>query len=501
MRFILFSLLASLAAASPSGGEVVRKIEGGKPVSATIDWPDADPQLFRIRVPPEAHLVRIALDGAAADLDVYAACSRSGAVPATLDDYPYADLGNGGRARLVISRDADPPLEDGACVIAVVPGDGPAPVAMRGGEHRLKVRYGLAVSTIALSLDGDLALAAPRAAALDLEQGYVRTYRFQPPANGAVRIDLESEADADLYAAAGAPPRSAYAAQFGSHSPLSRESLLLSAQDVRSLRGQPLFIRVYLPGGGDGEDFQVPFALYATAGDAPPAALAALPAAPRPVGPLGEAQRTTVEVCRGDLCGSGVLVSAAGHVLTAQHVLSGDREAQPGDLASVGWTLDPGKPPVPLFRAEVLVADAGRDVALLQIRSGFYGQPLPPGYKLPAAPRGELKSLGLGAPLVVAGYPITGGAGSLPTLTVSRGVVAGFQRRSGGTLIKTDAVVHEGNSGGPAFDGQWNVVGLAVFKVGESEGTGQIGYVMGVDALPESWLAMIEGRPIPGAAR
>ncbi len=84
-------------------------------------------------------------------------------------------------------------------------------------------------------------------------------------------------------------------------------------------------------------------------------------------------------------------------------------------------------------------------------------------------------------------------------MTYTRGVVAGFQTVPFGRIIKTDAVINEGSSGGAALDDQMRLVGLTTEVVGFD--TSQLGYIYPVMSIPESWLQTISGNRSGGDGR
>lgn len=99
----------------------------------------------------------------------------------------------------------------------------------------------------------------------------------------------------------------------------------------------------------------------------------------------------------------------------------------------------------------------GKDVAVLKIEQT----------NLPTVPVGDDTKLQVGDKIFVIGYP--GAAelgvaamGSEPTMT--SGEVSARQTMPGGwQAIQTDAAINHGNSGGPAFNEQGQVVGIATF--------------------------------------
>jgi S1-C subfamily serine protease len=156
--------------------------------------------------------------------------------------------------------------------------------------------------------------------------------------------------------------------------------------------------------------------------------------------------------------------------------------------------VDPHRPSVESFRGHVEKIDKPRDVALVRVTSGFYGQPLPSGYVFPTVEMGGSEELAIGEPLWLVGYPSTGGQGSRVTITATRGIVSGFDRAEFGTVVKTDATITLGNSGGAAIDSQGRIVGVPTSTV--EVGSGHIGYVHPLSALREEWRALIRSHLI-----
>ena len=86
---------------------------------------------------------------------------------------------------------------------------------------------------------------------------------------------------------------------------------------------------------------------------------------------------------------------------------------------------------------------------------------------------------------MILGYPWIGSGLSRPYFTVTRGILSGGERTPRGLLLKTDAVISGGGSGGAVTDGSWKLLGLPAFVV--SEDGGQLGYFIPVDRLPRDW--------------
>lgn len=154
------------------------------------------------------------------------------------------------------------------------------------------------------------------------------------------------------------------------------------------------------------------------------------------------AQRPGATSAAGDIesrLGSGVVINAAGSVLTALHVVDGAAQIQ---VAFADGTTTP---------ARVTVAQADKDIAVLTV-------PRLPGVIVPAV-------LGGPPPVGDAVFAVGNPLGLRHSL--SAGVVSATDRSIGtpqGTtlsgLIQFDAAVNPGNSGGPLLNRAGQVVGI-----------------------------------------
>lgn len=158
------------------------------------------------------------------------------------------------------------------------------------------------------------------------------------------------------------------------------------------------------------------------------------------------------------LCsGSGTFVSVDGLILTNAHVVTSDELCE---FTSVGIavTVDSGRPPELLYRAEVLAIDAEVDLAVLGVTGTLDpNKPLP--VVFPALGIGDSDELGIGDDVRILGYPEIGGE----TITFTNGSVSGFTAQAGlgdRALIKTDATIAGGNSGGAAVDTDGRLIGI-----------------------------------------
>ncbi len=133
--------------------------------------------------------------------------------------------------------------------------------------------------------------------------------------------------------------------------------------------------------------------------------------------------------------------------------------------------------------------DRDRDIALLRIHEGLYGQPLPGSYEFPYFRFSDAAEAIIGDNLYIIGYPAVGGTGSRATITVTRGIVSGFEQTYYGTLLKTDGEINTGSSGGACIGEDFKLIGLPT-RIIEGD-SGQLGYITPVSRLPKAWLHMV----------
>lgn len=126
--------------------------------------------------------------------------------------------------------------------------------------------------------------------------------------------------------------------------------------------------------------------------------------------------------------------------------------------------------------ANLLTFDAGADIALLS----FSGQGLD---SMPLATLGSSSDLVKGQILIAAGHP----QGFNFFNSITFGVVAGLDRVIDGesiTFIQHDAAINSGNSGGPIFNLDGEVVGINVLKYADEEIEG-MGFSIPIDTVIE----------------
>ncbi len=149
--------------------------------------------------------------------------------------------------------------------------------------------------------------------------------------------------------------------------------------------------------------------------------------------------------------GSGVVFDPAGFVLTNFHCV-GKPEVKKMSI---------GLPDGELYEATVLGIDPGSDLAVLLLHGKRAGQ------VFPHAPLGDSDALLVGEQVFAMGNPFLLATDFQPTTTM--GIVSGTHRYQPGggnrmlvypDCIQVDAPVNPGNSGGPLFNLQGEVVGI-----------------------------------------
>ena len=151
----------------------------------------------------------------------------------------------------------------------------------------------------------------------------------------------------------------------------------------------------------------------------------------------------------------------------------------------LAMNIDIRKPPEELFKARLVDYREKEDLALLKIESGIYGQSLTGRRGFPHFSINKSRNPKMGEPISVLGFPGVGGTGSRASISLTTGIVSGFEDTQGVSFIKTDAEINGGNSGGAVVDVYYNLVGFPTVIIGED--SGQIGYITPVSSIPSQW--------------
>ena len=173
----------------------------------------------------------------------------------------------------------------------------------------------------------------------------------------------------------------------------------------------------------------------------------------------GEGGETITQ--RGGSLGSGFIISADGYVVTNNHVISPARNN--ATVEEITVIMQDRKE----YRARLIGRDPASDLALLKIEAG----------NLPFVRFGDSTRTRVGDWVVAIGNPF--GLGG----TVTAGIVSALHRSIQGAgaydrYIQTDASINTGNSGGPMFDLNGNVIGINTALISPTGGNVGIGFAI-----------------------
>ena len=153
--------------------------------------------------------------------------------------------------------------------------------------------------------------------------------------------------------------------------------------------------------------------------------------------------------------GSGFIIDASGLVVTNNHVIA--------DADEITIILNDGTK----LKAEIIGRDLKTDLALLKVK---------PDKPLKAVQFGDSDKLRLGEWVVAIGNPFSLGG------TVTAGIVSARNRdiNSGpyDNYIQTDAAINRGNSGGPLFNLDGEVIGVNTLIISPTGGSIGIGFAV-----------------------
>jgi S1-C subfamily serine protease len=158
--------------------------------------------------------------------------------------------------------------------------------------------------------------------------------------------------------------------------------------------------------------------------------------------------------------GSGVIVDAAGHIVTNQHVVA--------DSDQINVQLADGR----VAKARVVGLDPDTDLAILKIE-------LP---RLPVMTLGRSDRLAVGDVVLAIGNPLG------LSQTVTHGIVSATGRAQLGVatfenFIQTDAAINVGNSGGALVNANGELIGINTAVLGKNLGAEGIGVAIPVDLV------------------
>lgn len=160
--------------------------------------------------------------------------------------------------------------------------------------------------------------------------------------------------------------------------------------------------------------------------------------------------------------GSGFIVSADGYVVTNNHVVAADERN--ATIESITVTMPDGKE----YDAELVGRDPDSDLAVLKIKRDD---------PFPFVTFGDSTQTRVGDWIIAIGNPF--GLGG----TVTSGIISAVYRNTGqggayDRFLQTDAAINRGNSGGPMFDLNGNVIGINNAIISPTGGSVGIGFAI-----------------------
>jgi serine protease Do len=180
--------------------------------------------------------------------------------------------------------------------------------------------------------------------------------------------------------------------------------------------------------------------------------------------------------------GSGFLISPDGYIVTNNHLIQGLTGT--GTVDTVTVTLNDGKE----YPAKIVGRDDTSDLALLKINA----------QNLPFVRWGDSTKARVGDWIIAIGDPY--GVGS----TVTAGIISALHRSISNTgaydrYIQTDASINMGNSGGPMFDLNGNVIGINSALISPTGASVGIGLAIPAELAEPVINALMKGqRPVRG---
>jgi serine protease Do len=189
----------------------------------------------------------------------------------------------------------------------------------------------------------------------------------------------------------------------------------------------------------------------------------------------GSAQPTTREA---QSLGSGFLISADGYLVTNNHVITADGQ---GKVEQITVSTSDGSED----EATVVGADQASDLAVLKIKGAK---------PVPFVHFGDSRHARVGDWVIAIGQPF--GLGG----TVTAGIISAVLRNAGSgaydRYIQTDASINRGNSGGPLFDMQGDVIGINNAIYSPTGGSVGIGFAIPAETAAPIVQKLIKGEEI-----
>lgn len=450
----------------------------------SLEKDDQHYKTYLIQVPDEAFGVRVSLSRANADLDLaanYEVEAESFKAAEYVSDLPdYNEV-------LEFYRTSSPPLKTGVYYVDV--GYLIKKPPRSGGQRFFEVPFALRYEVLPMPTTSKLSIGDTARGALSPGNGRVALFLFSVSRGvEALRLDLRTaNEDLALLVNRGTPAFLEEEAELARDTPLPGEVLIWRNPSGLSLEPGDYYISV-LPGKDNTIGSTANFSLSLVLSGDISGPSYRVSTTPNTLDPLEHVVYSTIEIFTEYARGSGSIVSSSGMIITSCHVVE-DPDGKVSEEIYGGITTAIDLSPSEIFQLRVVEYVESLDLALLEVAGDYYGKPLPSGYRFSHLPIGNSDRLSLGQPIILVGYPGIGGLVGRPSVTITRGVVSGFQRTQNGRIVKTDAVMASGLSGGVVVDVFHQLVGIPTKTV--TTDSGMLGYFIPISMIPDGWLRKI----------
>ncbi len=478
---LVILLFVSLAAFPQTNRNSYVRMQPGKPIKTTVPYDGY--KTFILQIPSNALSVKIWISQAEADLDIFLQHGQE------LTNYDFADVVGVSaefNEKIMLSRLTYDNMMFGTYYIDVIYGLTRPPVI--DGVNIRDIPFTINVSITTSDNAVQLFPGEPAVAELLPDEAMLKLFFIDvPPDVTEMRIDIfDSFGDCDFIIKKNQVPSQWDFADYIKEGYSGNENIVIDRNSYIPLTSGRYYILVM-----DQVIDSMPenFSIIADWTSKPPDFLLDIPQILVPDNQLENALKATVELLTDYAGGSGCLVSPNGLIITNWHVVASN-SGMPSENIIINLNLDSTNPPKEIFRGRVIDYLVEEDLALIEITEGFYGQPIPDNYFFPYFELAENPMLGIGEEIAIIGYPSVGGSGSRVTITYTKGIISGYDRNPFGIILKTDAEINSGNSGGAAINEFFELVGIPSSVIGEE--TGQLGYIHPLSLMPDEWIKIIE---------
>ncbi len=439
-------------------------------------------QTFQFKVPSSAFGVRISISNSPADLDIFI---KKGEEIQNYDLVDYSGTLDDFNESLFITRLSDTPLEDGVYYVDISYQRDIFPVV--DGRRVTSIPFSVTMELLKYNVEDTLIPGRVSFQEITPSGGMAALFALKiPEYTSAFRVDLfNTTADLDLLVAYKNKNVSRSNSDYIGESLLGKETLIIEGDNGGFVKAGVYYFLVF---DQVSNDHPVSFSILTGLNRDPSSLLTEIPRFPSTGDELQNALMATTEIIANSGKGTGCLVGPSGYIITNWHVIEDYSGSASKDIF-VAVNFSNELPPSELFKAELVDYSVEKDLALLKISTGLYGQILPYNYKFPYFNLGSSDSLKIGQPLTYLGYPGVGGTGSRASISLTRGIVSGFEKNRNNRYIKTDGEINSGNSGGAAINTYYELVGFPTVTIGED--SGQLAYLTPVSMIPREWYRYI----------